>query len=52
MLSNALQVTQKSNETENNFGLLENAQAKSSTSKEITLRVKISHLRDIEYVLE
>lgn len=52
MLSNELQVTDIRDEPENDSGLVENVQASSSGSEELSLRVEISRLCEIEYLTE
>lgn len=52
MLSNVLQVTDIRDEPENDSGLVENVQASSSASEELSLRVEISCLCETEYLTE
>jgi hypothetical protein len=52
MFSNVLQVTDIRDEPENDSCLVENVQASNSASEELTLRVEISRLCEIEYLAE
>jgi hypothetical protein len=52
MLSNVSQVTVIRGEPEKDSGLVENVPASSSASEELSLRVEISRLRTIEYLID